>query len=89
MLQGCHLEFEERVLTWIDVDGSNFAGACKEIGERVAAAAGDDQHSIGWRQLQRFAIERGVFAAGVVNQRPQMEPMKPAFRNGHACKIVG
>ena len=82
-----HLEFQKCVLARIQIDGFDPARPCQEIRERITTAAGDHQHAVGPAQIQRFAIDGGIFTASIVNERSSVYCVKATFVESHARRL--
>ncbi len=52
----------------VDVDGVNLGGAVEEVVEGVAAGAGDHDDAAIRLEGEEFAVDAGIFPAGVVDQ---------------------
>ena len=63
-----HLEFQERILPRIHVDGMNVRGTGQSVIKCIATGRCDDEHSVLVGQIKSLMIQPRIFPARVVDQ---------------------
>jgi hypothetical protein len=75
------LEFEEGILSRVDVDRIDSLWLVEGVVERVAAGRGDHQQAVARAELKRHPVEAGILPAGVVDQVLTVAELKNGLAN--------
>jgi hypothetical protein len=81
------LEFQQGVLAGVHIYGIDMTCACQKVVKGIATCGADDQQTILGAEVQRLAIEPGIFPASVVDEVVAMDKLKNTttdpFTNWH------
>ena len=77
MFQPRQLQPRQRDMVGVQVQGDDFRLRAGKVIQDVAAAAGDGQHAVMRRQLQRLQIHAGIFPYLVIDEALKHQGEKP------------
>ena len=88
---GCDLQLQQRVLAGVHVHGVHVRRLRQDVVEHVAAGRRDGEDGVAPRQVQRDAVQTGIFPAGVVDEVVPLDQIEDVavdvLDHGHGVAI--